>query len=134
MLTEIDHFAVTVHIEIDRCAVTVHIEIGHSAVVLHTVTEHFAVTVPAVMVVSVEGLASCVDPALLQWFSYVPRKQAAGSTSSDVGPVTAAAVDMPLAKATSPLQTGGSHSEFSECVSGSRSGSGSGCGSADTDP
>ena len=67
-----------------------------------------AVTAPAVLVVSMEGVAGCMDPALLQWFSYTPRKHVRTLSTADI---CAAAVDVPLAQATSPLQTGGSHSE-----------------------
>ena len=75
-----------------------------------------SVAAPAVLVVSMEGVAGCVDPALLQWFSYTPRKHTLKVPTSDI---CAAAVDMPLAQATSPLQTGGSHSEYTQLVTSS---------------
>lgn len=62
---------------------------------------------PSVLLVSMEGVAACLDPSLLQWFAYLPRTRLPASDTSSV------AVDVPLAEATSPLQVSGSRSK--EC-------------------
>ncbi|KAK7463278.1 hypothetical protein BaRGS_00038145, partial [Batillaria attramentaria] len=61
---------------------------------------------PSVLLVSVEGIAGCLDPGLLQWFVYAPRPKLPHTPAADV---PGAAVDVPLAEATSPLQVSGSH-------------------------
>jgi hypothetical protein len=71
---------------------------------------------PAVLIANMQGVGVCADPALLQWFTYTPRKQRLKSEGSpDSVATTAAAVDVNLAQATSPLETVRSNGRFHVC-------------------
>ena len=55
-------------------------------------------SVPAVVLVNMEGLAACLDPALLDWLQYTPRQKVVPTAEKKID------IDLDLAKAASPLQ------------------------------
>ena len=64
----------------------------------HKTCSYFLSSAPAVVLVNIEGVTSCLDPVLLDWLEYSPIQKVVPTKEKKIE------LDLEIAKAASPLQ------------------------------